>query len=106
MASELVGPGRRSAATLNALRSVGYVGFFVQVAFSFLAKDHSRWECGVWVASGVICLAGVAIYACIGRLILPGISRSELRPFFRPYILGGALFAGIWALWATLFLML
>ncbi len=83
---------------------MGRAAFSLQVLFALLAKGGSGLEEGIWYASGAICIAGVLVYASVGRLILPGTSRAELRPAFRPYILGTALAAGTVALCAALYL--
>ncbi len=95
---------RLSTTTLTTFRWVGYAAFFVQAFFVLAMKGGSGWEVGLWFASAAICIAGFVVYASVGRLILPGTNRAELRPVFRPYILGAALLAGTVALWAALFL--
>ncbi len=92
-----------SPTTLAALRLVGYAAFFAQPWFGLMAKGSSSWECWIWVASIVICIAGAITYGCAGRLVLRGVSRAALRPFFRPYILGTAVFAGTAALSAAFY---
>ncbi len=104
MTDQAVGQVRLSARALTALRWVGRAAFSLQILFALMAKGGSGLEVGVWYASGAICIAGVLVYASVGRLILPGTSRAELRPAFRPYILGTALLAGTVALWAAFFL--
>ncbi len=93
-----------SPKTFAALRLVGYAAFLAQPLFYLMGKGDSSWELGIGVASSAICIAGAIIYICAGRLVLRGVSRAALRPVFRPYILGTALFAGIVALQAAFFL--
>ncbi len=87
--------------TLAALRLLGYAAFLAQPWFWLMGKGGGSWELGIWVASSAICLAGAIVYGCAGRLVLRGVSRSALRPVFRPYLLGSAVFAGIAALSAS-----
>jgi hypothetical protein len=106
MATDVNHRAKVSPATLVTVQLVGYAAFFVQVIFLLAAKGGSWWELALWATGCVICIAGVAAYACIGRLILPGTDRAALRPAFRPYILGGAVFAAVLLLQAAALLTL
>lgn len=70
----------------------GMLAFLTQCLFPMLVKGGTSWTTALWFGSGIVCIAGAAVYFAAGRFLFPDWDRTRIRRAFRPAILGATIF--------------
>ena len=88
------GSGRAglSRAALIVIGVGGYVAFVCEVIFFLNMKAGDSRDALLCLLSTIACMTGAAVYVWVRRSVAPDVCRTTLRPAFRGYILGAALF--------------